>query len=276
MTRFTSGALAALGLALMVLAMAGCFEDDDCEEVPVGTGAPEVDSPGYRNPDTGTCDYIGPGPGGGGGNCGDFGGSDLAEPAPLPDYAICFGGCEGLDEATCTETPSCRAIYVSDCPANADCDETVGYSFADCWGTAPASPDPNLECAGLDAYQCSRSESCSARHGQNEVGGVGPYESCVAESTTGGPGSCVGEPACDTLPPDCPADTVPGRDADCWTGFCIPLDECDEIPACDSLDEQTCIESRSDCGPSYRGEDCTCDAVSCTCTTLVFTGCGAL
>jgi hypothetical protein len=277
MARFISPALTALGLALMVAALAAC--DDDTCDVPVSSGAPDIeDAPGLRNPETGICESVG-GPGiPGGDNCGDFGGDNnsggLAEPAPLPDHAQCFAGCEGLDEPTCTDTASCRAIYLSDCPFGTEC-LVSNYEFVDCWGVAPASPDSSLECEGLNAYNCSRSDGCSAQHGQAEVGGLGGFERCVAERDTSGPGSCVGEPACDAPPPDCPAGTIAGRTDECWTGFCVPLDECDQVLACSSLGERDCI-GRADCGPDYRGDNCTCDATGCTCTDLTFGGCGDL
>lgn len=270
MHRFTSSALTVLGLALMAAAMAACFEDDDCLlEAEPGLEAP----PEYRNPQTGQCE-AGAVTGGGGGACGDFGGNADRAPAEPPDMAFCFVGCEGLDEASCTETAGCRAIYLSDCPPDADCD-TTNYNYADCWGVAPSGPDPSLECAGLDAFSCSRAEHCSARHIQSETGGVGFFESCVDEMTDSEVGSCVGEPACDSLPPDCPDGTVAGRDADCWTGFCIPLDECDQVPACGSLDEPSCV-GRADCAPDYRGENCTCDELGCSCADFTFIECQTL
>jgi hypothetical protein len=268
MARYTSPALTFLGLALMIAAMAAC--DEQCEDRP--TGAADLEQIGFRNPITGVCESFG-GTTGSGDNCGDFGGDrDLAEPAPNPDYAQCFAGCEGLDETSCTDAPGCRAIYLSDCPADAVCD-SINYNFVDCWGVAPASPDPSLACEGLDAYNCSRSQDCAARHLQDLNGNLGEFESCASETGVGPEGSCVGEPACNSLPPDCPSGTVPGRDETCWTGFCIPLDECDQIPACGSLGERDCVD-RADCAPDYRGEDCTCDATGCTCADFTFAGCG--
>ena len=40
------------------------------------------------------------------------------------------------------------------------------------------------------------------------------------------PGECVGEVACDAMPPSCPDGTVPGIADLCWTGFCIPVEAC--------------------------------------------------
>ena len=221
MSRFASPALTILGFALMIAAMAACIEDDDCP-VETGAGLEAPDHPGYRNPETGLCEGGGT-PGGSGGECGDFGGD--RDPIEPPDMALCFGGCEGLDEATCAGTDGCRAIYLSDCPPLADCTD-IAYTFADCWGVAPSGPDPSLECAGLDPFSCSRAEHCSARHAQSDAGTLGLFESCVDELAGGPEGSCVGEPACDAPTPECPEGTVAGRDAVCWTGYCIPLDAC--------------------------------------------------
>ena len=52
---------------------------------------------------------------------------------------------------------------------------------------------------------------------------------------------------CKSLPPDCPADQVPGvvdtDDGKCWTGFCVPAEACDWVPDCKACedDELVCV-----------------------------------
>lgn len=284
--------LTGAGVVLTALALTAC----DHSECIANGDAPDI--AGYRNPETGLCEGVGPG--GGGVDCGGFGTPETGADRALPDEALCFGSCEGLDEQTCLATAACRGIYVGD-------------QYLDCWGTAPSGPDPSLTCDGLDAWTCSRTDHCSAVHAGDGAGGAGSFVSCRDEKVgcysneecgggsctadteclsppggseldvcygfcegnpPGGPGSCVGDIVCDQPPPDCPDGTLPGRGSGCWTGYCIPLDRCDSLPACAELGEADCV-SRSDCTASYRGQDCSCDDTGCTCATYVFESCGA-
>jgi hypothetical protein len=67
--------------------------------------------------------------------------------APL-DWATCLGPCDGLTEAACLDTASCRGAY------------SAG-GFAACWSVAPSGPESG-SCEGLDAYACSRHDDCAA------------------------------------------------------------------------------------------------------------------
>ena len=89
------------------------------------------------------------------------------------------------------------------------------------------------------------------------------------------PVTCDGPVFCDSLPPTCPEGTLPGIQNGCWTGTCIPLDECGgPPPACESLgSEEECV-SRADCTAVYDGFGCTCyPDGTCTCEELVYTHC---
>src|SRR3990172_10078280 len=124
---------------LLAALLSGCgiyFGDDD-DDCLYGAGADiAVPAQGYRNPQSGQCEYLGPtsppNP------CGDVpaGRADEApgayyDPAAL-DWAMCFGLCAGLDEATCRATDACRAIYVDPCPT---CGSPRPVVFSACWGT---------------------------------------------------------------------------------------------------------------------------------------------
>src|SRR5690606_35778212 len=187
-----------------------------------GGGEGAAYDPGQRNPETGECVYFGGG-GGGGGGCGDPC-TPCAEPAgeadraPPPTWGYCESQCTGLDERTCIDTAGCRAIYVAG-------------AFGDCWSTDQNGPIQGGGCAGLDAYECSRHDDCSAVHGVLEAFGepeedapefaigIGAFESCIPEkgscdadpeSCEPIPGSCEGEAICPMAPPDCPSGTTPG------------------------------------------------------------------
>lgn len=329
-------------LAGLVAGTTGCNfywggdDDDDCLYENGGAVA-EPDAAGWRNPQSGQCEYWG---GGGGGGCGAY----EADPIANPDWAACFSYCTGLDEQNCMATSGCRAIYRSDCPEGSLC-TTENFAFAECWATAPSGPVQGGDCSGYDAQECSRHDDCVARHypmggcggtetdcdpgnGLWDPTAVGNFHSCAAEQpATGcysndecGPGercnanevclpapgctdpnggavpcpavcygycvpdnidkgSCTGEVFCDSIPPKCGADEVPGIINGCWSGYCIPVSECETTVACTDVDnEYTCI-ARSDCAPIYEGVNCTCDGESfvpsCTCESWVYKSCEA-
>lgn len=198
---------------LATVTLSGCnvwFLGDDCENaerVP-------AESIGFLDPFTGQCvDFGG---GGGGGTCGDFGGNDLAEPAPLPDFAVCFSQCTDLGEADCLAAEGCRAGYASNCLEGLDCTDT-SYTFSNCWATAPSGPIRG-ECAGLDAYSCSQHDDCMAYHYPlRECDGddciAGNFEACVREMPE--PGGCYDDQ-------DCPSDS-----------HCDAAETCQNPPGCD-------------------------------------------
>jgi len=237
--------------ALVLIVMAGCAGDDQqCLQY----GRPAIASQEYRDPTTGQCQ--------------SFGGYDCADPcqpcpgtgAALPDWAQCYaGGCEGLGEAACKTTSACRAVY-------------AGAAFHECWGVAQSGPVQGGNCAGLDAYACSRHDDCIARHAEGSP--IGQFMSCEAESSVADPGSCVGTITCTTPEPMCPASTIAGRRNGCWTGYCIPYADCDQLPACSTLGEKDCI-GRTDCQPLYHGNNCTCTMTGCTCQSWTFDACEA-
>lgn len=264
-------------LTLLTVPLTACTSggDDDClygaEDVPA-LAAP------LRNPESGQCEDWGGG--GGGGGCDWATGADLA---PVPDWATCYGYCDSLDETSCLSASGCRAIYASDCPEGSDC-FTENFTFAGCWGTAPSGPIEGGGCDGLDAQSCSRHDDCVAHHYPGvcpadapcDPTQVGNFEACAPEpGDPGDPaGNCYDPAMCAQPAPACPDGTIAGVKNGCWTGYCIPVAQCEPPPSCaDTPTEQGCI-ARADCSPIYQGVDCTCDAAgNCTCSDWVYKSC---
>jgi hypothetical protein len=239
----------------VLVTIVGCTGDDEPCALYDRGGVAEIQAVEYRDPYSGTCQAFGGYP------C-----DDACGPCPdyaydvqaQPDWAMCYGSCEGLNEPACKETSGCRAIYEN-------------TTFFGCWGTAPSGPVQGGDCTTFDAYECSRHDDCVANHDAGPS--IGNFLSCGDEETiTGDPGSCVGEVSCDALPPNCPAGTIPGRRNGCWTGYCIPYAQCDQLPSCSSLGEAQCI-ARTDCSPLYQGNICNCTMNGCTCQSWTFDVC---
>src|SRR5690606_6714992 len=121
------------------------------------------------------------------------------------------------------------------------------------------------QCAGLDAWECSRHDDCVALHASNcgdpsnpgdptdpngDIAcGISDFRECAAEPGAD-PGQCYGQVLCDSLPPACPPDSIAGQQNGCWTGSCIPVSDCEPMP-CDMIaDEQACVD-RADCDALY-------------------------
>ena len=242
-------------LALVaIVTFTGCTSDDECVIYDRG-GVPDIAPNELRNPNTGACEPYG------GGWCDDSCGRACpATEQAEPDWGQCYSHCESLDESACKAASGCRAAYAD-------------TSFYQCWAVAPSGPIQGGGCTQLGAQDCSRHDDCSAIHAIGNP--IGSFLSCANETSISDPGSCVGEVTCDALPPNCPSGTIAGRRNGCWTGYCIPIADCDELPACSTLDENDCI-GRADCTPTYEGQNCTCNGTSCTCQTWVFDSCKAM
>ena len=262
------------------LLLSGCIisggDTEPCKDSPAAGAPSEIFE--YRNPENGVCQDFGGGGGGGGGTCGDWGGTDEAEPADRAflDWASCASQCEGLDEQNCLTTSACRGAYAISLGGLEGEEE-----FYECWGTAPSGPIQGGGCEGLDAYTCSQHDDCSPVHYMGEALGeenefsifLGPFDHCITEpGANPDPGDCVGQIACDSLAPDCPVGTVPGILDSCWSGYCIPQAECQGLASCNTLLEDQCV-ARDDCDGLYQGVDCTCVGESCTCASWDFEGC---
>lgn len=268
----------ALSFVLGSALAAGCYYEEQCPTIQGDSlGAPQQPDPGQRNPYTGQCESFGGGGGGGGGGttCGDFGGPVEAEAdrAPLPDWGVCDGFCESLSEADCLAAEECRTSYVDGCPAGFDCDALIEPTFNQCWAVTPGGGFNQDGCNVYDADECARHNECAAVHSGSPGAELGNFVYCMDEiGEQPDPGSCEGETLCPTLPPDCPENTVPGIGDGCWTGYCIPVSECEALPACSAQAEDACV-GRADCEPVYEGIDCTCVGEDCTCADWVFATC---
>jgi hypothetical protein len=148
--------------------------------------------------------YCAPEPGGGGGGGG--------------------GGC--YSDEQCDAGWTCTAS--TECLPPPDCDP-AGVCPDVCYGRC-VPPDGSrcdlIDCA--PGYTCV--EACTSCPAPSDEPCV---ETCTAECVPVDPpppppfpGFCVGEVACDALPPACPDATVPGILDGCWTGFCIPREAC--------------------------------------------------
>lgn len=229
-----------LWLAALLTLSSGCTlyfggDDDPCEDYYYGADA--LEAAGFRNPDTGYCeDWWG---GGGGGGCydgDDYGAADEAAPEAPPDWASCYGYCEGLDEDTCLVTDGCRAAYWDSGLDDADCAPGFcgGNEFLGCWGTAPSGPYMGDSCAGLDAYSCSLYDTCSAHYYDDGSGQRFSYCSdetwslgCYSDLDCPGGYSCTADEVCGS-PPGCGSGGgMGGADAeepcpDLCYGSCVP------------------------------------------------------
>ena len=72
-------------------------------------------------------------------------------------------------------------------------------------------------------------------------------------------------------PPTCEAGTTPGIIDNCYSGYCIPNDEC--TSGCSSYtDEANCLDNN--CTATYEGSDCTCYSNgTCSCAIETFESC---
>lgn len=244
---------------------AACTGEEHCDYY---EGAPTADQAvsQLRNPETGICESFSQGGGGtrGGGDCGDY----AFEEAPIyiPDWATCGGLCESLLEADCLAASECRGAYLG---------SGAEPSFFQCWAVAP-NGGITQDCAEYGAEDCSRHSDCISVHDLAPNDGFGNFASCAPEPGDDPdpnlPGSCVGEVSCEMVAPLCPDNTIAGRLDGCWTGYCIPIDQCDGLPACAALDETGCV-GRDDCSPLYEGVDCSCEGEACVCADWSFASC---
>lgn len=259
--------LCALSLPLTV----SCTGNSDCEDDL--RGAPQQEPAPQRNPNTGLCETFGGWGGGGGGvdTCGNYQNDYPAEdPVPIPDWGICNGFCENLAETDCLDAVECRASYRDTCAQDTACEP----EFNQCWAITPGGGFSTEVCAALDAEECARHSECAAVHAW-DGSTLGAFSFCADEPGGGvNAGSCVGDVTCESLPPECPANTVPGRINDCWSGFCIPLDQCDVVPGCDIQTEAACI-NRDDCQALYEGVNCDCTGDACVCESWLYESCQA-
>jgi hypothetical protein len=184
------------------------------------------------------------------------------------------GSCQNLDATTCSMHDDCVAVHSPTCGElpPGDLREPAcigGFLRCESEGKSCASEadcGPNERCNAAEV--CLPNPSCDPGGACDQA----CYGVCLPDDP-GGPGDCYAPVTCDAAPPLCPPGTTGGIRNGCWTGYCIPLDDCESKPACGAITtEMTCI-ARTDCAPLYEGVGCTCTATGCTCADWVFTSC---
>lgn len=286
-------------LVPVLVLLAGCdlYFDGDDDDTPC-LETPPIAPLELRNPDNGQCQPFGGFPCDG--TCGPC--AEAAADQAQPDWGVCYGGCDFLDEASCSVDPSCRVVY----DANSNVDEPP--RFLACWSIAPSGPAPAGGCDGLDAQSCSRHNDCVAMYDDLPDGTL-QFARCTAEASgcfgdqDCGPGShcsvtdgaCGSPPGCgpDVACPDVCYGTCVPNSPTCEAIDCGPGTHCEEyctvdpngttvcksecVPdqaACASLPTEADCQGRADCNAIYQGENCTChDDGSCACEVLTYDHC---
>jgi hypothetical protein len=179
-------------------------------------------------------------------------------PPPEPTYASCVGPCEGLAETACLSTPGCHPTYT-------EMDVIDGLPpprFNACWDIAPLPvTEGSAACAQADAQACSTRDDCASLMApvspqdqfdvmfaacqrkpaytcpsacqspgvdQQECNIICDAHDCFATCLpSAATGTCNGSAVtCGSAAPDCPIGTSAGVVAGCWTGYCIPQQQC--------------------------------------------------
>ena len=230
-------------------------------------GTPAFES---RDPSTGQCQFIG---GGGGGQCTpDCPCPAIAGGGIAPNWPMCGGACNGLDEQACNASDTCHAAYTG----LATADQIP--QFSECWDIAPVPVTSGGQCMGLDAWTCATHADCASFMELDAATGGETFSYCGAAPATTplDPGVCDQSGVhCNLAPPACPVNTVPGVLDSCWSGYCIPTAACPVPAACETLTtEAACVARAGDCHAVYAGMNCTCTPDgTCTCQSETFDHC---
>ncbi len=212
-----------------------------------------------------------------------------------PTEVVSDGTCAGLDADACSHHTNCSAWYAAngvwiafdhcgDAPSRASCE------FASCEpGTHCVQECPPCDASGGASCSAECHAACAPDQGCDALAcGLGTVcgESCLTFAlhdppqctlscqsfAAGSHGLCDGPITCAASPPACPAGTIAGRADGCYTGYCLPADQCPQLP-CDALVTEPACAARPDCRAVDLGGSCTCNATGCTCTLLSFGRC---
>ncbi len=168
---------------------------------------------GYCNPECGPCPEV-------------ASAAALLPTPPIPSYGYCGHICETYNQSQCAADPACRVVLDAECSfGTLDC----FTNFMGCFPT-DTQQDSSIDCWTADAWDCSRSNECTAYH---STAGCGPNEDCaetrrpfaLCAPEGEDPGDCE-QATCDRTPPQCPSGTFPGVRNGCYTEACIPSELC--------------------------------------------------
>lgn len=204
-------------------------------------------------------------------------------PTLCDDNADCPDGYCDVAWGQCIPTWTCDPSGDgTECGPGMTCDDRGLCVFAPC--------DDNLDCAAgcycdLPSGTCFESGFCMSDAECNDGMVCDERQTCVPVPSD--PATCYGDVFCDALPPECMEGTTPGIANGCYTGECIPLEQCEQPPlaACEELASEDECYDRADCTATYVGVNCTCqgqacrcgtDDSSCTCERFDYTGCVTL
>lgn len=278
-------------LALFVLT-SGCsfyFDDGDDEPSPPICEGPTVLGE-YRDPQTGVCETLGYG--GCHPDCSPCDPVVDVVDKPFPNWAACYGECDGLGEDMCQWRPGCLAAYTIVTAGGAN-DARVPQ-FRGCWGVAPNFGPVHESCPGLDAYDCSTNDHCSP-HYEDIPGQESQFRYCADEPPpiACGAKDCGPDAYCDRrCHDDGSCELVCISNATCELIDCGPGYECAEtctsamgdVPgyceaqcmpttSCEAqLTEMACV-ARDGCRPVYDGDNCICYPSGCSCEILTYERC---
>jgi hypothetical protein len=151
----------------------------------------------------------------------------------------------------------------------------------ECWDCGYVEPDAgfgwecqtDVECAAgcycSGANWCEESGFCDAWTPCSAGFECDDRATCVPEGSEEPTQTCQSVVSCDAAEPFCPVGSTPIIEDGCYTGGCMAKADCpDGAPfACSDLNtaETACIAS-AECGPVYKGVNCTSDAGA-ECTT---------
>ncbi len=91
--------------------------------------------------------------------------------------------------------------------------------------------DSGAEDAGMGGEDASVDDAGVADAGLPEDAGIASNDAGISDAGTNDAGSrlrnCDQRPiACRALPPECPAGQLPEVEGTCWSGACVPLNQC--------------------------------------------------
>lgn len=194
---------------------------------------------------------------------------------PLPDGSGCENACEpfcvpngpdACDQTMCMPGDHCELQCTPSNPM--DPNGPMSTCVATC------VPDDGLGC---ESIQCPTGQHCVEQClPQPCMNPMGCPELCRGICEPDSPGECNQMVACDSLPPVCPAGTTPGVANGCWTGYCIPNDQCNQPPpppSCEELTTEMACLSRMECQPIYTGTCWVNPDGTYTCIETQFTRC---